>query len=369
MEGASVSCADVASSLAPSKNGENDLLTTLQSLSKEELIQKIINTSRSRQELNKSSDINELKEQLKVAKRRENLAVLRLAVKEKQFEEVMAERDWTHDKNAADVNKLDNAMMDHSIGVVFAAMRSELRASRKEAKSAKLELKSIKAPAGNAESKKLAAKCRSLEEQLLEAKTLTHRLARLETLLAYSQKTVDGLRRKQRDLDDVIAEHDEEMSRVQAELVTLREENARLRESTGITTAASTDLKTSLSRPDSRTQPSNCTPDENNQDDGESDKAEDKAADEMVMVSSPEMDAETSDGQTSAKRAKLDSSNTECQEEVILVSSPEHECEPDEVSVISSSHDDNIANDNDHDGNDNEDDTNIHHANISDESD
>ncbi|VDM42978.1 unnamed protein product [Toxocara canis] len=56
----------------------------------------------------------------------------------------------------------------------------------------------------------------------------------------------------------------------------------------------------------------------------------------MVMVSSPEMDLEETDGQRSARRPKVESPNADCSEEVIAVSSPEQECEPDDVIVVSS---------------------------------
>ncbi|VDM42979.1 unnamed protein product [Toxocara canis] len=250
------------------------------SLRKPFLSLRIVESS-SKAESSGTEAVSELQEQLKAAKRRENLAVLRLAVKEKQLREVMAEGDWMRDKSG-EGSKAEDSVMDHAVGVVFAAMRSELRSARKEAKSAKLELRAIKGQAGNAESKKLAAKCKSLEEQLAEAKVATHRLARLETLLAYSQKTVDGLRRKQRDLDDVLAEHDEEMSRIQTQLLLLQEENARLREGADYTARANS--KTNPSRPDSRVQPSGGTPDQHNHDGGDSDAPESKAAGEVYLI-------------------------------------------------------------------------------------
>uniref|UniRef100_A0A9J2PIQ4 Uncharacterized protein n=1 Tax=Ascaris lumbricoides TaxID=6252 RepID=A0A9J2PIQ4_ASCLU len=330
---ASSSCIGEASSLASFKNDEADFKASLQSLSKEELIQRICDLS-SHVRGNSSEETSELQEQLQAARRRENLAVLRLAVKEKQLREVMAESEWMHDKSG-EGNKAEDSLMDHVIGAVFSAMRSELRNSRKEAKSAKLELRAIKGQPGNAESKKLAAKCKNLEEQLAEAKATAHRIARLETLLAYSQKTVDGLRRKQRDMDDVVAEHDEEMSRLQAQLVLLQEENARLRESVHAAEADAHLKRSSASGAVSRTQPSIVTVDQHDAEQ-QSNFQEDKAAEEMVMVSSPEMDLEESDGQRRSKRARLNSPTADCTEEVIAVSSPEQDGEADEVLVVSS---------------------------------
>uniref|UniRef100_A0A915BXD0 Uncharacterized protein n=2 Tax=Parascaris univalens TaxID=6257 RepID=A0A915BXD0_PARUN len=330
---ASSSSIGEASSLAASKNDENDFKASLQSLSKEELIQRICDLS-SHTHGNSSEETSELQEQLQAARRRENLAVLRLAVKEKQLREVMAESEWMQDKSG-ESSKAEDSLMDHVIGVVFSAMRSELRNSRKEAKSAKLELRAIKGQPGNAESKKLAAKCKNLEEQLTEAKATAHRIARLETLLAYSQKTVDGLRRKQRDMDDVVAEHDEEMSRLQAQLVLLQEENARLRESVHAAEADAHSKRSTAPGAVSRTQPSLVTADQHNAEQ-QSNFQEDKAAEEMVMVSSPEMDLEESDGQRRSKRARLNSPTADCTEEVIAVSSPEQDGEADEVLVVSS---------------------------------
>lgn len=58
------------------------------------------------------------------------------------------------------------------------------------------------------------------------------------------------------DMDDVVAEHDEEMSRLQAQLVLLQEENARLRESVHAAEADAHLKRSSASGAVSRTQPS-----------------------------------------------------------------------------------------------------------------
>ncbi|MCP9260321.1 Pre-mrna-splicing regulator wtap [Dirofilaria immitis] len=154
----------------------------------------------------KQIDIDELQKQLHLSQKRENLANLRLAVKEKQLRDLLDENE-SMKRNSSDENKADCTLVDQSVGVMFSAMRDEIRKARKDAKLATLELRALK--------------------------NGPERTIRLETLLSYCRKTVDGLRKRCRDFGDILAERDEEIKRLQAELARAHEENTRLQKNAG----------------------------------------------------------------------------------------------------------------------------------------
>ncbi|KAL3998214.1 hypothetical protein ACH3XW_14130 [Acanthocheilonema viteae] len=180
----------------------------------------------------KQMDIDELRKQLQLSQKRENLANLRLAVKEKQLRDLMDENE-SMKRNASDENKADCTLVDQAIGVMFSAMRDEIRKVRKDAKLATLELRALKNGPESSDAKALATLCRRLEKENAELKNEGTRTTRLETVLSYCRKTVEGLRKRCRDYGDILAERDEEVKRLQAELARAHEENTRLQKNVG----------------------------------------------------------------------------------------------------------------------------------------
>ncbi|VDK30748.1 unnamed protein product [Gongylonema pulchrum] len=140
-------------------------------------------------------DTDELRRQLQLSQKRENLASLRLTVKEKQLRDLMDENE-SMKRNASEENKSDCTLVDHAVGVMFAAMRDEIRKARKDARIAALELRSIKNGPESNDTKLLIATCKKLEQENGELKDELSRVTRLETLLAYSRKNVEGLRKR-----------------------------------------------------------------------------------------------------------------------------------------------------------------------------
>uniref|UniRef100_A0A915PJY4 Uncharacterized protein n=1 Tax=Setaria digitata TaxID=48799 RepID=A0A915PJY4_9BILA len=175
----------------------------------------------------KQVDIDEIRKQLQLSQKRENLANLRLAVKEKQLRDLLDENE-SMKRNASDENKADCTLVDHAVGVMFSAMRDEIRKARKDAKLATLELRALKNGPESTDAKALATLCKKLEKENAELKNETTRITRLETMLSYCRKTVDGLRKRCRDFGDVLTERNEEIKRLQAELARAHEENTRL---------------------------------------------------------------------------------------------------------------------------------------------
>ncbi|OZC12445.1 hypothetical protein X798_00076 [Onchocerca flexuosa] len=205
----------------------------------------------------RQTDIDELQKQLQLSQKRENLANLRLAVKEKQLRDLLDENE-SMKRNASDENKADCTLVDQAVGVMFSAMRDEIRKARKDAKLATLELRALKnGPESffSSDAKMLAALCKKLEKENAELKNEATRTIRLETVLSYCRKTVDGLRKRCRervtatdlvltitnilrtkgvvDFGDILAERDEEIKRLQTELVRAHEENMRLQKNAG----------------------------------------------------------------------------------------------------------------------------------------
>ncbi|VDN82397.1 unnamed protein product [Brugia pahangi] len=173
----------------------------------------------------KQMDGDELQKQLQISQKRENLANLRLAVKEKQLRDLLDENE-SMKRNASDENKADCTLVDQAVGVMFSAMRDEIRKARKDAKLATLELRALKN--GSERLAVLATLCKKLEKENAELKNEATRTIRLETMLSYCRKTVEGLRKRCRDFGDILAERDEEIKRLQAELARAHEENTRL---------------------------------------------------------------------------------------------------------------------------------------------
>ncbi|VDO33971.1 unnamed protein product [Onchocerca flexuosa] len=180
----------------------------------------------------RQTDIDELQKQLQLSQKRENLANLRLAVKEKQLRDLLDENE-SMKRNASDENKADCTLVDQAVGVMFSAMRDEIRKARKDAKLATLELRALKNGPESSDAKMLAALCKKLEKENAELKNEATRTIRLETVLSYCRKTVDGLRKRCRDFGDILAERDEEIKRLQTELVRAHEENMRLQKNAG----------------------------------------------------------------------------------------------------------------------------------------
>ncbi|VDM11785.1 unnamed protein product [Wuchereria bancrofti] len=179
----------------------------------------------------KQMDGDELQRQLQISQKRENLANLRLAVKEKQLRDLLDENE-SMKRNASDENKADCTLVDQAVGVMFSAMRDEIRKARKDAKLAILELRALKNGSESSDTKALATLCKKLEKENAELKNEATRTTRLETVLSYCRKTVEGLRKRCRDFGDILAERDEEIKRLQAELARAHEENTRLQKNT-----------------------------------------------------------------------------------------------------------------------------------------
>lgn len=318
-------------SLLTAPSSSADLKATLEALTKEQLIERAIEN-----ETKMSKELELLREDLQKSKRRENLAVLRLAVKEKLTAELTEEVEAMR-QSCAEERKPDRMMADHLVGQLFIAMRDGFREARKEAKLAKLELKAAKGGRESAEAAKLAARCSCLEEENKELKANTQKIARLETLLAYSNKTIESLRRRQRDISDIVAEHDAEVNRFQEELMRLQEENQHLREMVqGPAKGDGEEQEGSTSRPESTTHVSTPSHLEENQDDADSD-ADNAGLEEMVTaVSSPEPEGNEREQNDNLSDSDDDLTAAGHPDEVITVSSPEQEAESGDVVTVSS---------------------------------
>ncbi|VDD88680.1 unnamed protein product [Enterobius vermicularis] len=173
--------------------------------------------------------IGTLQDEIEKERRRENFATLRLAVKEKLTTELMEEVESVR-KSCADERRADRMMMDHFTGQVFQAMRDKLRQYRKELKLLRLELDAARNGSESTEVRKLVKKCEKLEQLYGTCNSDQQKITRLEVLLAYANKTIEKLRRRQRDLNELFVDHDAEVSKLQSELAHLKEENRRLLE-------------------------------------------------------------------------------------------------------------------------------------------
>ncbi|VDN03683.1 unnamed protein product [Thelazia callipaeda] len=191
--------------------------------------------------------VDELRKQLQHSQKRENLANLKLTIKEKQLHDLMEENEAMK-RNAADENKANCVMVDHAVGMVFTAMREGIRKANKEAKLATLELRGRKHGRESSEVRTLVAMCKRLETEKAELRDEVRRVVRLDTLWNYSKKTVEGLRKRCRDFDSILAERDDEIKRLQMELARLHEENSRLRRNLDRSQASQTQKDDQVSR-------------------------------------------------------------------------------------------------------------------------
>lgn len=183
--------------------------------------------TRSDDALRKQTDSLEL--QLKKALKRENLANLRLSVKEKQLHELTEEKEAMR-RNAEEGCKADCCMVDYSLGAMFTTMRDELRQLKSENALTVAELKAykrdVKGTPGEVE--KLPAQCRILKGENASLKSELEKVDRLENLLAYSRKTTSNLRKRCKDFVNLLDEREEQIKHLQLELTRINEENAAL---------------------------------------------------------------------------------------------------------------------------------------------
>lgn len=57
---------------------------------------------------------------------------------------ILQDENESMKRNATDENKADCTLVDQAVGVMFSAMRDEIRKTRKDAKLATLELRALK---------------------------------------------------------------------------------------------------------------------------------------------------------------------------------------------------------------------------------
>lgn len=275
--------------------------------------------------LSTTVDIGELRRQLQLSQKRENLATLRLAVKEKQLRDLMDENE-SMKRNSNEQNKADCTLVDHAVGVMFTAMRDEIRRARKNARLAALELRAVKNGSECNDAKELTVMCKKLERENGELKEGLSRVTRLETLLAYSRKTTEGLRKRCRDFDEILAERDEEIKRLQVELARAHEENTRLKRTN------LNGIDTSMTPEDNPVSEQNVW--QNAQNAGVSNTNTENNMEEVVSVSSPELAHDDVEGDDDVERVVTSGANGAA--EAVSVSSPESTQGAPEAETISS---------------------------------
>lgn len=299
---------------SPSEKVEVDK-SLLEGLSKEELVNKCIQTNK---------EVDKLREELEKERRRGNFATLRLAVKEKLTAELTEEVELMR-KSCAEEKKADRLMMDHFTGQVFQAMRDKLRQFKKEVKFLKMELDATKNGSESAGARKLAKRCEKLEEQCAASSASIQKISRLEILLAYANRTIDKLRRRQRDLNELYVDHDAEVAKLQSEVAHLKEENRRLVEGNELDRE-----NLAASRLESASRASTNVLE--HQEEADFDLV-DNNADEMESVSSRELnekkDREEKEGDVTPEKqegevVKVSSSGSE-PDDAVVISSPESE--------------------------------------------
>ncbi|CAD5119680.1 DgyrCDS8275 [Dimorphilus gyrociliatus] len=213
----------------PSKKANYDRRTELEILSKEELIDKLLEIEG---ELKKKETLNP------EASQRENVLVMRLASKEQEVQELVgqvAELKQAHANST--LNNLQKALLDPAVNLVIQRLTSQLTTTKQKLESAQRDLDAFKFTADSQTGKRLMAKCRVLlqENEDLGKIISSGQIAKLEGEISLQKELVETMKKNESDLEQMFLEMDHDMEGLQAtlqqnqqDLKKLTDENTRL---------------------------------------------------------------------------------------------------------------------------------------------
>jgi len=177
----------------------------------------------------KLDDPKDTDEKLKIqqeAARKENVLVMRLATKEQEMQEFVAQIQELKQSQRPSATQLQNMLLDPAVNLLFEKMKGELTDTREKLEQAQNDLSAWKFTPDSVTGKKLMAKCRMLiqENQELGKQLSQGRIAQLEAELALQKKYSEELKGTQDEMNEFVIQLDEEVEGMQATICTLQQQ-------------------------------------------------------------------------------------------------------------------------------------------------
>merc|ERR1712142_848604 len=177
--------------------------------------------------------VRELEEKGRVeSSRRENLLVMRLTAKEQELQEMAAQIAELKAARAPSTAALRNTLIDPAVNLVIQRLTKECDSLKKAAEEAQDELAAWKFTPDSATGKRLMAKCRQLyqENEDLSKMIASGRLAKLEGELALQKNLTEEMKKNQQEMDEFMAELDEDVEGMQSTIYYLQQQLREARE-------------------------------------------------------------------------------------------------------------------------------------------
>ena len=207
--------------------------------------------------------------------RREQMLVMRLTGKEQELQEMTAQIAELKASQAPSSAQLRQTLLDPAVNLVIQRLTKECDQQKKAAEEAQNELAAWKFTPDSATGKRLMAKCRQLyqENEDLGKMIASGRLAKLEGELALQKNLTEEMKKNQHEMDEFMAELDEDVEGMQSTIYYLQQQ---LRE------AKETISKLEARTPSAETQTTDTTG-EHSEDQGE-DKDKSEGASKLTLV-------------------------------------------------------------------------------------
>merc|ERR1712013_662204 len=173
------------------------------------------------------SRVREMEEKGRVeSSRRENLLVMRLTAKEQELQEMAAQIAELKSAQAPTTSVLRSTLLDPAVNLVIQRLTKECDQLKKAAEEAQNELAAWKFTPDSATGKRLMAKCRQLyqENEDLGKMIASGRLAKLEGELALQKNLTEEMKKNQLEMDEFMAELDEDVEGMQSTIYYLQQQ-------------------------------------------------------------------------------------------------------------------------------------------------
>jgi len=158
--------------------------------------------------------------------RRENLLVMRLTAKEQELQEMAGQIAELKAAQAPNTQQLRSALLDPAVNLIIQKLKKECDSLRKQMEEAQNELSAWKFTPDSATGKRLMAKCRQLyqENEDLGKMIASGRLAKLEGELALQKNLTEEMKKNQLEMDEFMAEMEEECEGMQSTIYYLQQQ-------------------------------------------------------------------------------------------------------------------------------------------------
>jgi len=160
------------------------------------------------------------------------LLVMRLTAKEQELQEMAAQIAELKSAQAPSTSVLRSTLLDPAVNLVIQRLTKECDQLKKAAEEAQNELAAWKFTPDSATGKRLMAKCRQLyqENEDLGKMIASGRLAKLEGELALQKNLTEEMKKNQQEMDEFMAELDEDVEGMQSTIYYLQQQLREARE-------------------------------------------------------------------------------------------------------------------------------------------